>query len=96
MSLRNEPVERPVTIPDGRTGVLRIGLADDPYIGRRTDTVALELTLEGEPVAALTTLLGPDDVRGGQELAEQLAAGLESGDLEPTAGALEPLANEPR
>lgn len=96
MSPRDEPVVRPVTVPDGRTGVLRIGLAEDPYLGRSADTVTLELTLDGEPVAALTTLLGADDVRARRELAEQLAAGLESGDLEPTAGALEPLANEPR
>ena len=96
MSLRNQPVERSFTVPDGRKGVLRIDVPVDAYIGRHTETVALELTLEGEPVAALTTLLDPDDVRAGRELADEVVAGLESGHLAPTAGALEPLANEPR
>lgn len=96
MSLRIEPVERPVLLPDGRTGVVWVGVPDDSYVGRGTGTVALELSLDGAPVAALTTLLDPDDVRVGRELAARIAAGLESGQLEPTAAALEPLANDPR
>jgi hypothetical protein len=67
VSLRGHVVEQSARLPDGRTALVRIAVADDGYIRRRDlDTVALELRVDGR---------------------------LESGELEPTAGALEPFAD---
>ena len=70
---------------------------DDPYIGRKDhDTVALELLVDGELEAVLNTVLDPDQESQALELAREIASGLESGELAPTAGALEPLADRMR
>ena len=99
MSLRGEPLQQEVTLPDGRTVVVRVGVAEDSYIPQRElDTVVLELWDEqrGEHLAAVTTVLEPENDSGGRELLREAVAGLESGELEPTAGALEPLADTVR
>lgn len=96
MSLRSEPLEQEVTLPDGRVVAVRVGLAEDSYIPRRElDTVVLELWDEhrGEHLAGVTTVLSADDVDAGHALVRQVVAGLEDGSLEPTAGALEPIAD---
>jgi hypothetical protein len=96
MSLRGEPVEREATLPDGRVLAVRVGVAEDSYIPRRElDTVVLELWDErrGEHLAGVTTILSADDVDAGHALVRQVVEGLESGSLEPTAGALEPIAD---
>jgi hypothetical protein len=96
MSLRGEPIERQVTLPDGRVVSVRVGIAEDSYIPRRElDTVVLELWDErrGEHLAGVTTILSADDVDAGHALLRDVAEGLEDGTLEPTAGALERLAD---
>ena len=93
MSLRTRPVEATATLPDGRAAVVRVGVPDDPYIAKRElDTVALELRVDGEVAAALNTVLDVDQESEARSLAREIAAKLESGELEPTAGAIEPLA----
>ncbi|MBD0329016.1 MAG: hypothetical protein ICV64_02795 [Thermoleophilia bacterium] len=93
MSLRIRPVEAAATLPDGRGAIVRVGVPDDPYIEKRElDTVALELRVDGEVVAALNTVLDADQESEARALAGEIAAKLESGELEPTAGAIEPLA----
>ena len=96
MSLRGEPVEQQVKLPDGRVVAVRVGLAEDSYIPRRElDTVVLELWDEerGEHLAGITTVLSADDVSAARALAREVVAGLGNGSLAPTAGALEPLAD---
>ena len=93
MSLRGQRIEETATLPDGREAVVRVGVPDDSYVARKDlDTVALELVVDGEVEAALNTVLDPDQESEALQLAREIVAGLESGDLEPTAGALEPLA----
>ena len=93
MTLRGQPIEEPVELPDGRTGLVRVGVPDDSYIPRRElDTVALELVLDGRVAATVNTVLAVDQTDAALELAREAAAGLEAGELEPTAAALEPLA----
>ncbi|HEX2110321.1 MAG TPA: hypothetical protein VHF67_02095 [Gaiellaceae bacterium] len=93
MSLRGRPVEQPVVLPDGREARVRVGVPDDPYIGRQQlDTVSLEVWAGEEAIAAVNTVLAPEHESEARSLAREVAAGLESGALEPTAGALEPLA----
>jgi len=96
MSLRGKPLEQEVTLPDGRVVAVRVGVAEDSYIPRRDlDTVVIELWDEGrgEHLAGVTTVLSADDVAGARALLSEAAAGLGDGSLEPTAGALEPLAD---
>ncbi len=82
-----------MTLPDGRAAVVRVGVPEDPYIAKRElDTVALELHVDGEVAAALNTVLDPGQESEARALAREIASKLESGELEPTAGAIEPLA----
>jgi hypothetical protein len=93
VSLRGKPVERIVELPDGRTGVVRVAVPQDPYIPRRElQTVALELVLDDRVAASVNTVLDVEQSDEAADLARVVADGLESGELEPTAGALEPLA----
>jgi hypothetical protein len=96
MSLRGEPLEQEVTLPDGRVVAVRVAVAEDSYIPRRElDTVVLELWDEarGEHLAGVTTVLSANDVAAAHALLREAVAGLGDGSLEPTAGALEPLAD---
>ena len=93
MSLRGHPVEEAATLPNGTRVTVRVAVADDPYVAtREMDTVALELWTGDDVLAAVNTVLEPEHVSEAHALAREVAGGLESGDLEPTAGALEPLA----
>jgi hypothetical protein len=97
MSLRGEPLEADATLPDGSTVHIRIGVPDDGYIkARDLDTVAIELSAHGEHIAAVNTLLDADESSEALGLLRQIVAGLESGELEPTAGAIETLADNVR
>jgi hypothetical protein len=59
--------------------------------------VAVELSLVGgNHLAAVNTVLEADQTSEALALAREIVAGLESGKLEPTAAALEPLADQPR
>jgi hypothetical protein len=92
MSLRGEPVEQRAVLPDGREVTIRVGVPEDPYIAKKElDTVDVEV-FDGEtPLAAVTTILEPEQTTEARALAREIAAGLESGELEPTAAAIEPL-----
>jgi uncharacterized protein with PhoU and TrkA domain len=97
VSLRRRPVERTAYLPDGREVLVRVGIAEDSYIaGRDLETVDVELSIDGRAIAAVNTVLGPKQDSAALELAREIVAGLESGNLPPTAAALEPLADEPR
>ena len=98
MSLRGEPIEAVATTQDGRSVRLWIGFPEDSYIAKRDlDTVDIELSLvDGNHLAAVNTVLEVKQVSEARALAREIVAGLESGKLEPTAGALEPLADQPR
>ena len=94
MSLRGRTVEQSATLPDGRTVVVHVGVPEDPYIRRaELETVDVELRSGGHVLAAINTVLDPDQEDEAAELAREIARGLESGELEPTAHAIEPLAD---
>jgi hypothetical protein len=96
MSLRGQPLEQEVKLPDGRVIAVRVGVAEDSYIPRRElDTVVLELwdASRGEHLAGVATLLSAGDVDPARSLLNQVVRGLGDGSLAPTAGALEPLAD---
>jgi hypothetical protein len=94
VTLRGVPVVETTTLPDGRDVEIRVGVPSDDYVpARELDTVALEVRVAGELVAALNTVLDPEQDSEARALAREIAEGLSSGRLEPTAGALEPLAD---
>jgi hypothetical protein len=97
MTLRGNPIHETATLPDGRTVEIRVGVPEDSYIRRRDlDTVIVELASDGAHLAAVTTVLDADQTSEARQLATEIKNGLESGTLEPTAGAIEPLAEELR
>jgi hypothetical protein len=97
MSLRGRTVEQPAVLPDGREALVRVGVPDDSYLGKKQmNTVAAEIVLDGGVAATVNTVLGADQESEAVELAREIVAGLESGDLEPTAAAIEPLADQLR
>jgi hypothetical protein len=96
VSLRGRPIHRTATLPDGRELHVRVGVPEDSYIPRRElDTVDVELFADGRAVAAVNTVLSADQESEALQLAREVVAGLEAGELE-TAAALEPLADQPR
>lgn len=94
MNLRGNRIEETATLPDGREALVRVGVPDDPYIPRRElETVDVEIVLDGRVAAAVNTILEPEQEHEARLLAREIVAGLESGELEPTAAAIEPLAD---
>jgi len=94
VSLRGRTIEERATLPTGGEVIIRVGVLPDPYIPKKElDTVTVELERAGEHLAAVTTVLNPDQESEAVALAREVKAGLESGELEPTAGAIEPLAD---
>lgn len=94
MSLRASPIEQEAALPDGRVLLVRVGVPDDSYIPKRElDTVTIELIEDGQVAASVNTVLAPDHESEARRLVRRVATQLEAGKLEPTAGALEPLAD---
>jgi hypothetical protein len=94
VTLRAGPLERDATLPDGRIVRVRVGLPEDGYITPKDlETVTLELSGDGEHLAAVTTILEPAQVDEARVLLRRVVDGLESGRLAPTAHAIEPLAD---
>jgi hypothetical protein len=90
-------VNETATMPDGRTVEVFVGVPDDPYIPRRElDTVDVELRSGDVVLAAVNTVLDVDQDGAARQLAREIVGGLEGGSLQPTAGAIEPLADELR
>jgi hypothetical protein len=94
VTLRAGPLERDATLPDGRVVHVRVGLPEDGYVkAKDIETVTLELSGNGEHLAAVTTILEPAQVDEALMLLRHVVDGLESGALAPTAHAIEPLAD---
>jgi hypothetical protein len=92
MSLRAQPIEQPVRLPDGREAVVRVGLFDGGYVpSREISTVTLDLVVGEEVEATVETLLRPEQAGEALLLARDVAEALASGALAPTAGAIEPV-----
>jgi hypothetical protein len=94
VSLRGRTIEQAATLPDGRTITVHVGVPEDPYIPRsQLETVDVELHSGGNVLAAINTVLDPDQESEALDLAREIARGLEEGTLQPTASAIEPLAD---
>ena len=96
MSLKGRPIEQTASLPDGRVVHVRIGIPEDSYIPRKLlRTIDIELSTDGEHRAAVNSVLLPEQESEALALARRIVAGIESGELEPTAAAIEPLADDP-
>jgi nucleotide-binding universal stress UspA family protein len=94
MSLRGRTIEHQAKLPDGRNVVVHVGVPDDPYIPRaELDTVDVELHSGGHVLAAINTVLDVDQESEAEQLAREIVAKLEAGEIEPTAHAIEPFAD---
>ncbi|MDE3189231.1 MAG: hypothetical protein KGL94_00260 [Acidobacteriota bacterium] len=94
MTLRAGPLEHDAKLPDGSVVHVRIGIPEDGYIrAKDIETVTVELSGHGEHLAAVSSILEPDQVSEALALMRQIVDGLESGALAPTAGAIAPLAD---
>jgi hypothetical protein len=94
MSLRGHPVERTARLPDGRDVRVRSGVPNDGYIAQKElKTVDVELYEGDRSLAFVNTVLRVDQESEALALAREIVEGLESGELAPTAGAIEPLAD---
>jgi hypothetical protein len=94
VSLRGRTVQETATLPDGRVVVVHVGVPEDPYIPRsELETVDVELRSDGHVLAAVNTVLDPDQVDEAVELAREIARKLERGEIEPKAADIEPLAD---
>ena len=97
MTLRSHPVEGDARLPDGRVVRIRVGIVEDGYIRKRDlDTVDVELYEGEQHLAAVNTVLDADQESEALALLREIVAGLESGELQPTAAAIEPLADQLR
>jgi hypothetical protein len=97
VSLHGNPIRETAHLPSGGEVVVHVGILEDSYVADQDiDTVVLELRVGGNMVASVETVLGADDVDGARALARQVADGLRSGELEPHASSIEPLADQLR
>ncbi len=81
-------------LPDGREVVVHVGVPEDPYIPRsELETVDVELHAGGHVLAAVNTVLDPDQESEAEQLARQIAQKLAAGEIAPTASAIEPFAD---
>ncbi|MGI8421403.1 MAG: hypothetical protein ACR2MU_03950, partial [Gaiellaceae bacterium] len=84
-------------LPDGAQVAVWVGVPEDGYVAKRErDTVVLELRLGASVAASVVTVLDVEQDSEARALAHEVVAGLADGTLEPTAAALEPLADRLR
>jgi hypothetical protein len=97
VSLRTDAIEHELTLPDGRTAQVRVGMAHDGYIPEREEeTVVLEVRIGRFVEATLNTVLDPSQDEAAADLAKEVVDALASGHVEPTASALEQYADRLR
>jgi hypothetical protein len=94
VSLRGRTIEETATLPDGREVTVHVGVPEDPYIPRsELETVDVELHSGGHVLAAVNTVLDPDQESEAEQLAREIAQKLAAGEIKPTASAIEPYAD---
>jgi hypothetical protein len=94
VSLHGNPVIETTKLPDGRPVRIRVGILEDSYVADKLlNTVTLEVRVGGGVAATTETVLDASQVDEAHHLAKRIAEGLHSGELAPTAHAIEPFAD---
>jgi hypothetical protein len=98
MSLRGSPVVEHAVLPSGGSVTIWIGVPDDPYIDdkRQLTTVDIQLHEGSNVIASLSTVLEPDQTSEALQLAREVKAALEAGEIGLHANELEPFADRLR
>jgi len=98
VSLRSSPAIEHAALPGGGSVTVWVGVPDDPYIDdkRQLTTVDVQLHEGNSVIATLSTVLDPDQVSEAVQLAREVKAALESGEIGLHADELEPFADRLR
>jgi hypothetical protein len=98
MSLRTSPVVEHAALPGGGAVTVWVGVPDDPYIEDKSALTTVDIQLhEGTAVvASLSTVLDPDQDSEGRQVAREVKAALEAGEIGLHADDLEPFADQLR
>jgi hypothetical protein len=98
MSLRAAPVIEHASLPGGGSITIWVGVPDDPYIDDKRQLTNVDVQLhEGDAViASLTTVLDPEQTSEAVELAREVKAAIEAGEIGLHASELEPFADRSR
>lgn len=92
------PVEEHAALPGGGSVVIWVGVPDDPYFDDKSELTTVDIQLrEGNGiVATLSTVLDPEQVSEARQLAREVKAAIESGEIGLHASELEPFADKLR
>ena len=98
MTLRASPVIEHAALPNGGTVTIWIGVPDDPYFVNKKDLTTVDIQLhEGSGViASLSTVLDPSQDSEARQLAREVKAAIEKGEIGLHASELEPFADRLR
>jgi hypothetical protein len=98
MTLRSTPVVEHASLPGGGTVSVWVGVPDDPYYDDKSQLTTVDIQLhEGRSVvASVSTVLDPDQESEARELARDVKAALESGEIGLHAHDLERFADQLR
>jgi hypothetical protein len=98
VTLRAHPVVEHAALPGGGTVTVWVGVPDDPYIEDKTalTTVDIQLLEGNNVIASLSTVLDPEQESEARQLAREVKAALEAGEIGLHASELEPFADRLR
>lgn len=98
MTLRASPVTEHASLPSGGTVTVWVGVPDDPYYDDKSQLTTVDIQLrEGNGViASLSTVLDPDQDSEARQLAREVKAAIEAGEIGLHANELEPFADRLR
>jgi hypothetical protein len=98
VTLRAAPVIEHAFLPKGGTVTVWVGVPDDPYFDDKSQLTTVDIQLrEGNAViATLSTVLDPDQDSEALQLAREVKAAIEAGEIGLHASELEPFADRLR
>jgi hypothetical protein len=97
MTLRANPIVEHAALPGGGNVTVWVGVPDDSYIAKSELTnVDIQLHEGNAVIASLTTVLDPDQESEARELAREVKAAIEAGEIGLHANDLEPFADRLR
>jgi hypothetical protein len=98
VTLRASPVIEHAALPNGGTVTVWVGVPDDPYFDdkRQLTTVDIQLHEGDSVIASLSTVLDPDQDSEARQLALEVKAAIEAGEIGLHASELEPFADRLR
>lgn len=98
VSLRSSPAIEHAALPHGGSVTVWVGVPDDPYYDDKSQLTTVDVQLhEGNAVvASLSTVLDPDQESEARQLAREVKAAIEAGEIGLHADDLEPFADKLR